>query len=249
MVKLCSYNCNSLRNSIDIVRDLLNENDILFLQETLIYATDSNYVKRIDNRFNFFITSCHRKEGIDTGRPIGGLITFWRKELNSFIQPILNENNFSGFELLKDNSRYLLINIYLPCDNRSSDNFVAFKEILASLSAELDNRHACKVVIIGDMNSHPNRGQYWSELNCFTDEFNFSFADILLLPENIHTFLSAVHNTVTWIDHIMVSDMSSISNVEIGYDKTIYDHFPLSCQINFTGEFSHDTHATDETTT
>ena len=145
----------------------------------------------------------------------------------------MNETNFSGIELTCNQFKYLLINIYLPCDNRSLNNFIAFKDILASLSAALDIKNALEVVIAGDTNSQRGRGNYWSELSDFVEHYNFSFADILQLPADSHTFLSAVHNTGTWIDHVMVSDTCSISDIRIEYEKCIFDHFPLSFQLDF----------------
>ena len=46
-LKICSYNCNSLRNSIDTVRELLLDNDIVFLQETLVFSTDLNLLMEL----------------------------------------------------------------------------------------------------------------------------------------------------------------------------------------------------------
>ena len=121
-INICSYNCNSLRKAIDIVRQLLAENDILFLQETLIFATDIEFMRGIDPDFNSVISSCTRREGIDTGRPIGGLIIFWRKHLiNEFIRPVYNQDNFI-IRVIPGQTDTLFLNS-TPSSHRFRSNF------------------------------------------------------------------------------------------------------------------------------
>ena len=114
-LKICSYNCNSLRNSIDEIRSLLDENDILCLQETLIFANDP-LVDQINPNFNSMVISCSRKEGIDSGRPIGGLIILWRKTLNAFVFPVRYQNEFCRIDIKTKYETYSLFNVYLPTD-------------------------------------------------------------------------------------------------------------------------------------
>ena len=229
-IKLISYNCNSLRNFIDEVRYLLSHNDIVFLQETLVFSTDSEFVNRIDLNFNSMIVSCTRKDGIDSGRPRGGFIIFWRKWLNSYVFPVSHSKEFCRIDLKIGSQTYSLFNVYFPCDNRSIDSLVVFRETLANLSTTLDDFNISKVIIIGDMNTHPNRGQYWAELSDFTNDYNFKFADITNLPIDSFTFYSSANDVVSWIDHILVSDLDIVSNIQIRKDLTISDHFPISCE-------------------
>ena len=52
-LRICSYNCNSLRKKIDNVRKLLNGCDILLLQEILLTSDDSSFMNGIDENFTF----------------------------------------------------------------------------------------------------------------------------------------------------------------------------------------------------
>ena len=115
----------------------------------------------------------------------------------------------------------------------SMDSYISFLEVLASISSFLDKSSNSSVVILGDMNAHPNRGQHWDALQGFVDEYNFCIADLLQLSDDSYTFLSARHNIVTWIDHIITSNVSCISDVNVQYEKTVLDHFPLACSIIF----------------
>ena len=177
------------------------------------------------------IVSCTRKDGIDSGRPRGGFIIFWRKWLNSYVFPVSHSKEFCRIDLKIGSQTYSLFNVYFPCDNRSIDSLVVFRETLANLSTTLDDLNISKVIIIGDMNTHPNRGQYWAELSDFTSSYNFKFADITNLPIDSFTFYSSANDVVSWIDHILVSDLDIVSNIQIRNDLTISDHFPISCEL------------------
>ena len=99
-----------------------------------------------------------------------------------------SQENFAAIELLADQIKYLLFNVYFPSDNKSFDNFIRFQETLASISSVLDDSSITQVILIGDMNSHPNRGQYWATLEFFVREYNFCFADVKSLPDDTHIF-------------------------------------------------------------
>ena len=51
MVKCISYNCNSIRNNSEIVKDLLDKTDILFLQEIMLCKGDLGLLKDFNEDF------------------------------------------------------------------------------------------------------------------------------------------------------------------------------------------------------
>ena len=44
-LRLCSYNCNSIRNKVDIIRDLLDSTDILVCQEIILIREDLHFLE------------------------------------------------------------------------------------------------------------------------------------------------------------------------------------------------------------
>ena len=48
LLRIASYNCNSIRKSIDIVRHLLGNCDILVCQEIILLPEDIGFVQSID---------------------------------------------------------------------------------------------------------------------------------------------------------------------------------------------------------
>ena len=137
-LRIITFNCNSMKKNIDVIRTLLNDCDVLCLQETLIYDNDDCYLDRIDNRFNFTLSPCTSANVIAAGRPKGGLITFWRKTLNSHVEPVINSQRYLGIKLSSTVSKYLILNVYMPYDNGSIENVVTYREVLSEITNEID---------------------------------------------------------------------------------------------------------------
>jgi exonuclease III len=79
LLRIASYNCNSIRKSIDIVRHLLGNCDILVCQEIILLPEDIGLVQSIDNEFEVFVMpSKHANSNNFDGRPYGGSAIFWR---------------------------------------------------------------------------------------------------------------------------------------------------------------------------
>ena len=70
MVRCASYNCNSVRNNWEIVKDLLNCNDIVFLQELILNKKDLPILNDLHKDFRHIAYAKDRdSEGIVEGRP------------------------------------------------------------------------------------------------------------------------------------------------------------------------------------
>ena len=82
-LQICSYNCNSIRKKVDIVRQLMNSHDIILLQEIILLNEDSDLIYGISDLFDAIIlpSKCPVLECFE-GRPTGSLTILWRKSLN-----------------------------------------------------------------------------------------------------------------------------------------------------------------------
>ena len=52
-IKIISYNCNSLRKNIDLIRMLLGKCDVLLLQEIILLECDLDIISQISDQINF----------------------------------------------------------------------------------------------------------------------------------------------------------------------------------------------------
>ena len=95
------------------------------------------------------------------------------------------------------------MNTYLNCDYRCDDSLLDFiynKSILANL---LLYETFDYVVIVVDFNKDRNRGQFHEKLDMLIREFTLYPVDILNLPVDSCTYVSAnVTATTSWLDHI-----------------------------------------------
>ena len=138
-LKLISFNCNSFRKHIDIVRKLLNVSDIRCLQETFLNSDDEGYLDKIDKRFNFAFMPCTNDNVLNSGRPKGGLVIFWRTTFDVCVKPVIFHDRFLGVKLIGAEMNYLIINVYMPCINNTSENVVSYRDILANIDNEIDS--------------------------------------------------------------------------------------------------------------
>ena len=226
-LNIISYNCNSIRKKIDIIRELLNNCDILFLQEILLTIDNVDFVEGIHNDFNNVIVPSQVKENT-LGRPQSGLVILYRKFLSKIITPVYFSKHFVAVTLTLSpltSPDYLLINAYLPCDTRSYDALVDYKNALGELHNLIETENVNKVIIAGDLNADPFKGRFYEDLDQFILDKKFIMAD-RCLPLNSYTYISP-HNTTSWIDHVLISQPGLVQEIKILYEATINDHVPL----------------------
>ena len=77
-IRFCSYNCNSVRSKIDIIREILSECGVLLLQEIIILNENKGIFNGIDREFDVHVMPSRLciSNNYD-GRPSGGLSFMW----------------------------------------------------------------------------------------------------------------------------------------------------------------------------
>ena len=237
-IVLVSYNCFSIRKRIDSIRSILKTCDILACQETVLPSQFNSFLHSIDNDFDVLITPSKISDesvcGIDDGRPKGGMAIFYRRSLNLDCDLLFSTENFMFARVSCQGFSFVLANVYLPCDSRSLESLIEYRRVLGELQASLDGLNDTKVVLIGVYNADPNKGRFWPELSDFVDS-NFFKVNDLHLPLGSFTYLSPAHNTTSWLDHVISSRNVHIYDVEILYDQSLYDHFPVAMRLYVEG--------------
>ena len=99
-MKIVSYNCNSIRNNVDVVKYLLGNNDIVLLQELMLEKRDLCFLNDFNENFKHIAYVNDREmEGICEGRPCRGVAIFWRKDLLPSVSPLLVNDFLIGIIL------------------------------------------------------------------------------------------------------------------------------------------------------
>ena len=61
--------------------------------------------------------------GLPLGRPYGGIAILWRKSIGNCIQiHKYNDSRVMSIEYNNGNRKLLAVNIYMPCDDRSTNS-------------------------------------------------------------------------------------------------------------------------------
>ena len=226
-LRIASFNCGSIKRKAEVVKNLLYDNDVVLLQETFLTEQDTNYLSFFNDEFEFASTPSVLNENF-TGRPQGGLAIFFKNLLSTNIKICHFSDRILAIQLTFNNSKFLIFNVYFPCDYRNAESLVQYRTCLAELSDIIDSEKADYVVIAGDMNCDPHKGRFYSELNNFMQNFNFKLAD-LSLPIDTFTYIGSDQNCCTsWIDHIITSHENLISNINVQYGTSLYDHIPFT---------------------
>ena len=114
-LKAATFNCHGIGSSIDTIRNLTTEYQLVFLQETWLYPDDSSIVSRISEEYqSFSISSMSLDDNIIRGRPHGGMSVLWNKSLSNSIRTIqYDDNRILGIEVKsKDTILLFFISVF-----------------------------------------------------------------------------------------------------------------------------------------
>ena len=148
MAKIISYNCNSIRCNSEIVKSLLVDADILFLQELMLERRDLGFLNDFNDNFRHVAYVKDRESaGICEGRPSKGVAIFWRTSLSPFVSPIIINDSLIGLLLQTKDFKVLILNVYLPCDMQTADALEEYKCSLANIEAVIRENNVNQIVL------------------------------------------------------------------------------------------------------
>lgn len=165
-IVMVTFNCKSIKRSVDQIRKLCLRADIIALQETWLLPHDLGFVNEISNDF-----ACHAKSSVDTsvgvlrGRPYGGLAILWRRSKFPNVSIIeCDGDRLAAVQIGVNGGHILVFSVYLPVDKE--ENLIDFTDCLASVAAITADSEAEAVFVLGDYNAHPGT-RFGTELKLF----------------------------------------------------------------------------------
>ena len=236
MLKIASFNCNSIRNSerLQTVRSLCAVYDILVLQETMLPREELCFLNNIDSGFCGRGTSpVSLADGPISGRPNGGLCFLWRKSLSSHVSIVsFEDERLLGLQIsCNDGKNVLLVNVYLPYD--CPDNRELFDEYMGKLNSIVEENPTNYLCFICDFNADP-RGPAFAKIQQLCTEHALSVVDVDRLHLNSFTYVSDCHHSTSWLDHAVMTAACKglVRSIAIDYGAAIRDHIPLCIELN-----------------
>ena len=218
------------------MRQLCDANDIIFLQETWLTFEELSMLKSVHADFYADgVTAMDTSSGLLLGRPFGGIAILWRKSIGDCMQiHKYNDSRVMAIEYNNGNRKLLAVNIYMPCDDRSTNsaNYDEFIKYLGMMHAIIHDCDISSVYIIGDWNAGFNGNSvFGKELSSFCLEHDYVLSDIdhLGALSGSFTFVSEAHGTTSWIDHCLCTTQAhaSLVGVNIDYGMQSSDHLTL----------------------
>ena len=229
-LRIASYNCRSIKNSSNAVRELCENHDICLLQEHWLTKDNINFLAGIHQDFDYYGESAvDTSEKLLIGRPYGGIGFLWRKSIGHAVKiRSFQDSRILGIELVSNNnSKMLILCVYMPtCCSENHDEFI---ECLAKVHSIVQSSDCYSHMIIGDWNAD-NNSLFGTSLQSFCNEYNYLISDKMLLNGNSFTYFSEVHGTTSWLDHCISTHSAHqcIKSMSVLYDTISSDHFPLS---------------------
>ena len=106
MVRIASYNCNSVRANSANVQNIMDIADIVCLQELMLCKSDLQFLDELNKDFdNAAFVIDRESEGITEGRPCRGVSVLWRKSLSKYVSPVLIDDSIIGIILTNNRSK------------------------------------------------------------------------------------------------------------------------------------------------
>lgn len=227
---LVSFNCRSVKRSVDHIRQLCHTSDIIALQETWLLPSDLHFLSDIDPDYGYVGTSAvDTSTGMLVGRPYGGVAILWKKSVLQNVSIVQCDNaRVCAIKVELGQKSFLVFSIYMPTD--CVVNLPEFTDCLSLVSAIINSEHIESAYLLGDFNAHPGQ-LFFNELKDFCAESEWICADVELLglSADTYSFISDANGSRRWLDHCLATESAkqTIVKVEIKYDVLWSDHFPL----------------------
>lgn len=233
---MASFNCKNLKTSVDEIRKLCDNNDIVLLQEIWLTELDIPIISQVSPDFYYKATSAmDMQNGLLIGRPYGGVAIMWRKSFGATANAICyDDSRILGLEFTAKNTKLLILNTYLPCSSCDHlDEFIFYLNKLDSIISTADT-HLC--MIMGDLNADLQEGVngnithlFGRKLLSYCRDEGLLISDHILMDKNSSTFFSASSGTTSWLDHIISTTgmHALIESIHVDQGFISSDHLPI----------------------
>jgi exonuclease III len=238
-LRICTFNCRSIKNSIHDVQRLCTSHDIICIQEHWLLPTELELLSNIHTDFfGIGSSAVNISDDLLVGRPYGGTAILFRKSLSHLIKPLSPSNSrVTGMKVISHDISFLLLSVYMPTEYNDDDSLENYVDMCAHLNALITDIELPHVVIVGDFNCQTG-SRFFDVLSDLMVDANLTCSDLPLLSgadnPSVFTYCSDSGANTSWIDHIVCSyEMNNIvSDVNVLHDFMCSDHRPLSFLLN-----------------
>jgi len=239
-LNLVTFNCRSVKSSINEVKQLCDSNDIVMLQEHWLLPHELSMLSMMHPEFLAVAKSAvNITSDILIGRPYGGTAILYRKNLeHNVIVVDSSDPRVCALKLLTNHGPVLFICVHLPTDTgdvECIENYIATCANITALCEDCDSVH---YVIAGDFNCHKG-SRFYRCLHNFVVDNKLCMSDYSRLVDAV-TYCNDAGTACSWIDHVLCSAVIDelICNVSVMDNFVCSDHKPLTVTFNTLAGFS-----------
>ena len=229
-LRICSFNCRSVKNCLPVISNLCDKHDIVLLQEHWLLPNELNLLNLINKDFvSYGQSAVDISVDILVGRPYGGTAILFRKNLSDKISKFdTSDSRITGLILNLDIGPMILLNVYMPTNYGDIDSMNLYVEYLCKLHSIITDSDAAHILVAGDFNCCTG-SRFYEEFSDFVDNNCLTISDMTRL-QNAYTYVSDDGLRQTWIDHILssVSVDNLISDLVVLDEVIVSDHKPIS---------------------
>lgn len=233
-LSLVSYNSRGFADDRKhIIKDLLQTNDIVLLQEHWLYDSQVHKLQSLSSDHMVHMVSGMDESKDIYGRPYGGCAILWRKSLSNTIVPIdTKSKRIAAIKLTYENSEMVIFSVYMPCDN-GSKNISEYSDVLDDISV-LFHEHSVQMAVIGgDFNCDFGRSSqqtallksYVRSTQLFNVNCNYDID---------YTCRNSFTGTSSLIDHFFVTQnlIDCVTKVNVMHrGDNLSDHSPIELNV------------------
>ena len=215
---------------------MANSCDILLLQEHWFLEGDIGRIADfVDNVTVYGVSGVPANELL-TGRPYGGCAIVINSTLKCRVSPVVSDCRrlYACILELDALTKFLLINVYFPCDDPSLSS--QFKDVITEIES-IASFHSdiCHVILGGDLNTDFSRvhSGHIQPLHDMCSSLGLVLCNTLSLSEVDFTYSNDVTQARSNIDHFAVSENLNVIRYYCTHDgNNLSDHDPVLLHVS-----------------
>ena len=190
-LRIKSYNCRSIKSSLNSIRIICDTSDIVFLQETWLAKFDLSVLHTVHSDFiGYGVSAFDSNDSLLSGRPYGGIAILFRKALQDRVKVRTVSERIMIADISTAIGQVCLLNVYLPTDYRDNDSLEEFSMAVGQIECEIAAaaNYTCHYGIIGDFNADAKGSRFYTELSDFCGDNNLIISDVQHLSSSHNVF-------------------------------------------------------------
>ena len=153
-LRLCSFNCRSVKNCIPEIVKLCNSHDVVLIQEHWLLPDELVLLNNLHVDFHSHaLSAVDPSKEVLIGRPFGGTAILYRKCYADKVHVCYTDiSRITAITVDSAEGPLLFINVYMPTNYGDEDSLESYLDCLSKLNALIIDTSSSHIIIAGDFN-------------------------------------------------------------------------------------------------